>query len=158
MTKSASQRPRILMIGLDSAAVSLIEQWTTDGSLPNLTALRRQGAFGRLESTAQINASPWPSFFTGTNPGDHGYHGFLMWEPERMRHKRPDGQWPEVTPFWREMSKQGPRVIALDVPDTFPGAPFNGLEVGNWAGHYRMCSFVLAPGRSNEANQTQVRR
>ncbi len=126
------------MIGFDSAAAGLIDRWTADGRLPTLAALRRRGAFGRMESTAQLNASPWPSFLTGTNPGDHGYHSFLMWDPERMRHRRPDGRWPEVTPFWRELSTQGPRVITLDVPDTFPGPPFNGLEVGNWAGHYRM--------------------
>lgn len=154
MAECDSSQPRVLMVGIDSAELSLIERWIDEERLPNLAALRRRGAFGRMTSTAELNASPWPSFYTGMNPGDHGYHNFLMWRAETMRYARPDGTWLPVTPFWRDLSAQGPRVIALDVPDTFPGEPFNGIELGNWASHYRMSPpYTLPRERMKQINR-----
>jgi len=69
------QASRVLLIGLDAAEPRLVERWMTDGSLPNLRRLRDSGSYGRLASTADwISASPWPTFYTGTSPGDHGYY------------------------------------------------------------------------------------
>ena len=70
----------VLMIGIDAAEISLVRKWMHDGSLPNLRALRDRGAFGRLQSTARwLVGSPWPSFYTGTTPADHGMYHYLVW-------------------------------------------------------------------------------
>ena len=52
MTDSVASRSPVLMIGLDAAEITLIQQWMTDGLLPNLAALHRRGVLLDLQSTA----------------------------------------------------------------------------------------------------------
>ncbi len=69
---------RLLLIGLDSADADLIERWCDEGDLPHLAALRGEGAWGRLGTTADIlHVSAWPTIYTGASPGHHGlYHAY----------------------------------------------------------------------------------
>ena len=54
---------RLLVIGLDAPEPSLIESWIDAGALPTLAAIRRNGASGRLASTAEWSpGSPWPTY------------------------------------------------------------------------------------------------
>ena len=79
----------VIMIGLDAAEYSLIQSWIEEGALPNLARLSRQGASGRLDSTAKwLVGSPWPSFYTSSLPSDHGLYHYLQWRPEMMKHDR----------------------------------------------------------------------
>ena len=131
---AGSKPKKVLMIGLDAAEFSLIERWMDEGALPNLAALRERGACGRLKSTSEwLVGSPWPSFYTGTTPAEHGYYHYLVWRPESMRHARPSAEWMPLKPFWREVARAGRRVIALDIPLVYEPEPFPGLEVSGWA-------------------------
>lgn len=151
MTRDQTSRPRVLLVGLDATEVTLIEKWIDRGDLPHLAALKQRGAFGRMGSTAELNGSPWVSFQTGVHPGDHGYHNFLLWNAQKMRHDRPNHDWPGTVPFWRDLSNQGPYTVAVDVPDTFPGENFHGFEIGSWAGHYLMCpTYTMPPDRAKD--------
>ena len=134
MTGSAQPgSKRVLMIGLDGAEPTLLEQGMDDGRLPHLRGLRAQGIYGRIASTAeQLNNSIWPSFLTGTPPGEHGGYHYLQWRGERMRFQRWDTDWIPLTPFWRALSKAGPRVIALDVPATDTPRDLHGIELSDW--------------------------
>lgn len=124
------------MIGLDAAEPRLIERWMGDGSLPHLRRLREQGGYGRIGSSADwLAGSPWPTFYTGMPPGDHGFYHHLCWRAARMQTMRPTPDYLPLTPFWRELSRLGPRVIALDVPLTYEPEPFNGVEISGWATH-----------------------
>lgn len=135
MTKSDST-PRVLMIGLDAAEVSLIDQWSRDGSLPNLRLLRDKGAFGALKSTADwLVGSPWPTFYTSTLPSNHGLYHYLLWKPDAMSTVRPAPDWLPLDPFWRQLGARGKRVVALDVPLTYAPPPFAGVEISGWATH-----------------------
>lgn len=128
------QDKRVLLIGLDAAEPSLVEEWMGDGTLPNLRRLRERGAYGRLESTAGLlTSSVWPSFLTGVPPGAHGGYHYLQWCPAEMRVRRWDPDWIDLTPFWRAMSESGPRTIAVDVPCASPPSRLNGMETSNWA-------------------------
>lgn len=135
MTRQAKSRGKqVLLIGLDAATPSLIEQWTDDGTLPNLRQLRDRGAYGRLASTADLlTSSVWPSFLTGLPPGEHGAYHYIQWRPQQMRMRRWNPEWIDLTPFWRPLSEAGPRVIALDVPCAEPPSRLNGIEISNWA-------------------------
>lgn len=126
----------VLMIALDAAEPSLIEQWMNDGSLPNLKHLRARGCYSRLASSADwLAGSPWPTFYTGTMPADHGFYHYLQWRADKMVHVRPNPHWLPLHPFWRILSKTGRRVVAFDIPMTFSPEPFNGVEVSGWATH-----------------------
>jgi predicted AlkP superfamily phosphohydrolase/phosphomutase len=129
----------VLMIGLDAAESSLVEQWMNDGSLPNLKWLRDRGAYGRLASTADwLSSSPWPTFYTGTWPAEHGFYNYVQWRPDLLKHLRPSAEWLPLQPFWRWLSDNGHRVVSVDVPVTFPPTPFNGIEISGWGTHDKL--------------------
>jgi predicted AlkP superfamily phosphohydrolase/phosphomutase len=81
-----------------------------------------------------LAGSPWPTFYTGTLPGDHGLYHYLQWRPDQMGYRRPDTDWLSARPFWRRLDGDR-RVIALDVPMTFPPEAFHGVEISGWATH-----------------------
>jgi predicted AlkP superfamily phosphohydrolase/phosphomutase len=129
---------RILAIALDAAEPSLIERWMEDGSLPNLSALRKRGAYGRLASPAEwMTGSSWPTFYTGQNPANHGFYNYLAWDSDKMSTETPTPErMPDVRPFWRALKDPaGPSVISIDIPLTFGMEPFNGKEVISLASH-----------------------
>lgn len=129
----SDKRP-LIMIGLDAGEPRLIEQWTEDGTLPNLAALRQRGAYSRLQSSADwLVGSPWPTFYTSSTPADHGFYHYLPWRADKMRAVRPDSHYLPLQPFWRNM--QGVRTVALDVPLTYEAQPFNGVEISGWSTH-----------------------
>jgi len=136
----STNRPApVLMIALDAAEPHLVEQWMNDGTLPNLKRHHARGVFTRLASTADwLAGSPWPTFYTGTTPADHGLYHYLQWQADQMRPIRPSPDWLPLRPFWRDLSEIGHRVITIDLPMKFPPEPFNGVEIYGWATHDRL--------------------
>jgi predicted AlkP superfamily phosphohydrolase/phosphomutase len=135
----ANKPERLLVIALDAAEVSLVERWMADGTLPNLSHLVERGTFTRLASTADwLVGTPWPTFYTGVWPVEHGFYNYLQWRPELMKHQRPSGDWLPLRPFWRDLGRFDRRVIALDVPLTYPPEPFDGVEISGWASHDKL--------------------
>ena len=126
---------KILAIALDSAEPSLIEKWMKEGYLKNLASLRCKGKFGRISSTSEwLDGSVWPTFYTGVNPGKHGFYHYLQWKSDKMEYERPGPDWIDATPFWRNLGKKY-KVISVDMPLTFPSVPFNGIEISGWASY-----------------------
>ena len=133
---SARRRPRVLVIGLDSADAGLIERWCEEGHLPVLQSLREKGVWGRLGTTADtLHVSAWPSLYTGTGPDQHGlYHAYVMkagvQHPQRPR--------PADSPqpvFWKLLGDAGRRCVVMDAFMSCPLAGFSGaqiLEHGTW--------------------------
>ncbi|MGH6942861.1 MAG: alkaline phosphatase family protein [Geminicoccaceae bacterium] len=127
---------RVLLIAFDAAEPDLVERWLADGCLPNLRRLRQSGRYGRLASSARwLSGSPWPTFFTGRSPADHGIYEFLQWRAERMEARRPTPEWLPARPFWRDLGREGRRAIVIDVPSTYRPEPFDGLEISGFASH-----------------------
>lgn len=133
--KNQQAGKKVLAIALDAAEPSLIEKWMEEGHLKNLASLRCKGKFGRLFSTAEwLAGSVWPTFYTGVNPGEHGFYHYLQWKSDKMEYERPSPEWINATPFWRKLSDNY-KVISVDMPLTFPPTPFNGIEISGWASH-----------------------
>lgn len=74
---------RVVVLGFDGADARLVEQWMSEGKLPNLDRLRREGSYSALLPTnpAQTPVS-WSSFATGTNPGKTQIFDFLKRVPK----------------------------------------------------------------------------
>jgi predicted AlkP superfamily phosphohydrolase/phosphomutase len=131
----ATRARPVLMIGVDAAEITLVERWMAEGILPQLRALCERSTCVRLGSTAQwLVGSPWPSFYTGTTPADHGLYHYLQWRPERMIAARPAPDWLPLQPFWRDIAAHR-RVVAIDIPLTYAPGAFGGVEVCGWASH-----------------------
>lgn len=125
----------VLMIGLDAAELTLVEQWMAAGDLPELAALRKRGTFTKLRSTANwLVGSPWSSFYTSTTPAEHGLYHYLLWRPDLMTFARPTPDWLPLRPFWRELAAKR-RVVAMDIPLAYAPGDFGGIEISGWATH-----------------------
>jgi predicted AlkP superfamily phosphohydrolase/phosphomutase len=73
----------VLLIGLDGATWDLMHPLILRGELPNIERIRREGAWGNLESDEPM-ASPrlWATIATGRIPEDHGITGFYKKTPD----------------------------------------------------------------------------
>jgi len=121
------ERPRVLVIGLDSATPQLVfEDWRHD--LPTLSTLMERGVYGPLESTIPaITVPAWSAMMTGLDPGQLGFYGFrnradhsydnmTIANARDVRHPR----------LWDRLGDAGLRVAAIGVPQTYPVRPING--------------------------------
>jgi predicted AlkP superfamily phosphohydrolase/phosphomutase len=129
---------RLLLIGLDAADADLVDRWIADGTLPNLARLRREGTWGRLSTAAKyLTGSPWPTFYTGRPPSDHGIYHDFQWCHERMEFAAPSADWLPVRPFWRAI-RGNVQAVVHDVPMTPGTEPFPGVEVTGWGSHDKL--------------------
>ena len=129
---------RLLLIGLDAADLELVERWTADGSLPTLAMLKAQGTLAPLSTSARwLTGSPWPTFYTGRPPSDHGIYHDFQWRHEQMAFSAPSTEWLPVRPFWRGLSGDA-SVVAHDVPMTPGTEPFQGVESTGWGSHDKL--------------------
>ena len=75
---AAEEPPRVVILGFDGADPKLVEQYLSEGKLPNLARLKEEGAYTRLATTnpPQTPVS-WSTFSTGINPGRTEIFDFL---------------------------------------------------------------------------------
>jgi len=75
---AASPAPRVLLIGIDGADLSIIDRLIAAGKLPAFARLEREGAFGPLKSQEPlISPVVWTTIATGRAPQDHGVLDFV---------------------------------------------------------------------------------
>ena len=142
----ASVRKPVLAIALDASEWTLIERWARGGILPNLKKLYERGARARLISTVEwLAGTPWPSFYTGSLPPDHGFLFHLQWRPATQRHERPSPEWLPMTPFYRRFGDHGKRVVAIDVPIAYAPEAMDGVEITSWSTHDKIAPTTSYP-------------
>jgi predicted AlkP superfamily phosphohydrolase/phosphomutase len=133
-----------MMIGLDAGSFEFIK--TSLPSLPNLRRALDSGIARTLRSktTELLPAATWPTLYTGTPPGVHGFYYPMQWDSQsmRLRHVR---DWLYCEPFWYELERRGHRVVALDVPMTWPSRLQHGVEIADWGAHDCLSSFSARP-------------
>jgi predicted AlkP superfamily phosphohydrolase/phosphomutase len=127
---------RVLVLGLDSADAELIERWADAGHLPTFAALRRNGAWGRLGTTAEVlHVSAWPTMYTGARPGHHGlYHAYQARAGTGALH-RTRVEWGALPAFWQLLDRAGRRCVVMDAFMDRPLDDFGGtqiVEYGTW--------------------------
>jgi predicted AlkP superfamily phosphohydrolase/phosphomutase len=141
---SGNNKPKIAMIGFDAAEFSYIQEFLP--TLPNFRRALRCGRLSQLSSPARmIPGSVWPTFYTASPPGEHGIHHLMQWDADAMRLRRVSSAWLYCEPFWRELEQRGLRVIALDVPMTFPPSQCAGVEISSWGAHDQLSLFSAYP-------------
>jgi predicted AlkP superfamily phosphohydrolase/phosphomutase len=122
---------RVLIIGLDGATLDLIRPWAAQGYLPNLQKLMAQGAWGEMQSTIQpITAPAWTSMITGVNQGKHGLYDFVRRKADSYAMEVTNASHVSAPTIFDLASQQNKRVIAINVPYTFPPRPVNGICIG----------------------------
>jgi len=136
-----SQINRVVVIGWDSAPTDLLtDQWLAQ--MPNLRRLVNQGIAGPMRSSdPPITVPAWTSMVTSQNPGRLGFFGFRNRKPGEY-----GGMWiatnaaVKVPRMWDILGEQGRRCALLNVPQTYPVKPVNGVLVSSF----------LTPGTDSE--------
>jgi predicted AlkP superfamily phosphohydrolase/phosphomutase len=121
---------KTIVIGLDGATFDLIKPWAAEAYLPNLNKIMQEGAHGDLGSTLPPMTAPaWTAFATGCNPGKHRLYDWIAREPDSYRFTPVtalDGKAPTI---YSLLSQYGRKVVALNIPMTYPPTPVNGVMV-----------------------------
>jgi predicted AlkP superfamily phosphohydrolase/phosphomutase len=136
------------VFGLDGITFDLIQPWIDAGRFPNLARLMAEGASAHLRSTIPpVSASAWPSFFTGTNPGQHGVIDFTYPTPGGYEITVSNSHTCAVPAVWDIVGQAGGQVGVVSMPMTYPPNPVNGFVV---------CSFLTPSADSQYTYPTSL--
>ena len=118
------------MIGLDGSAWHLVDPLIEAGLMPNLGALKREGAAGVLKSTVPTYTPPaWTSAATGVNPGRHGIYGFIDGNAQSEGLELVHSGKMRSPTIWQIANAQGAKVGVYNLPLTYPPRELDGWMV-----------------------------
>jgi predicted AlkP superfamily phosphohydrolase/phosphomutase len=125
---------RVLVIGLDCAPPALVFDRFAR-VMPNVTELRRGGAWGPLRSTMPpITVPAWTCMLSGRDPGELGLYGFRKRARGSYALELADARDVHVPRVWDVLGAAGKRVLVLYVPPTSPPSVVNGSLVSCFLG------------------------
>jgi predicted AlkP superfamily phosphohydrolase/phosphomutase len=126
---TASTR-RLVIIGLDGATFDLIEPWAAAGDLPNLSRLMAEGSWGRLRSVVHpFTAQAWTSMVTGAQQGKHRIFDFWERDFHTYGFRLLNASHRALPALWNLLSRAGKDVIIVNLPQTYPPEPVQGVMV-----------------------------
>jgi predicted AlkP superfamily phosphohydrolase/phosphomutase len=139
------------MVALDGLDRSVLDRAFALGRLPNLKAFAEAATELRVRSDGErLEGTVWPTFTTGTGPGEHGHHWFFQWMPEESAFVPATDPRLATTPFWREAVEAGRRVTVFDLPYALPiGHPNERVYTG-WGLQDEMDQYVHPPAFKKE--------
>ncbi len=126
-----SRDRKVMVIGLDCAPPEhVFEEYADD--VPNLTKLRDNGVYGRLESiTPPITVPAWMCMMTSKDPGTLGIYGFRNRKDHTYDGLAFATSWAVKEPtVWDILSEAGKDCIVMSVPPSYPPKPLKGIQIG----------------------------
>ena len=134
--------PEIVLISLDGTPHSLLEKLFKEGKLPNLDALLHDTShtsaskpYTRIDSVLPcVSSVAWASYQTGLGPCGHDIQGFVDLQPHSYDYYIPIGANLQGTTIWEALGNGGKQVAAINVPETYPPRPVNGVLVSGFLG------------------------
>lgn len=156
---SPEARPgRVLIIGIDGATLSVIEPMIAAGRLPNLAAISRAGASGKLRSLQPL-LSPriWTSVATGRSPDEHGIHGWVLPGASGETTRLYDSHDRRVHALWNIFSRHGRSVATVNWLMTYPPDPVKGVMISDYVYPEEVRARTVLGGRFGEAAGTSLR-
>jgi predicted AlkP superfamily phosphohydrolase/phosphomutase len=124
------KKERFMVIGIDGVPYELVKDFTRKGIMPNAKKLIEK--YGLVKTKAplpEVSSVSWTSFMTGMNPGEHGIYGFMELNRNNYSYTFPSFRTLPVKPVWEEIGSQKKRSIIINLPNTYPVRPLNGILV-----------------------------
>jgi len=127
------RRRRVVVLGLDGVPFTVLRRLIDAGRMPRFAELAPQGSFVQADSVHPcVSSVAWTCYNTGRNPGKHDIFGFIDRRPGTYDVYIPNGSNLQGKTVWEVLSAAGKRVIAVNIPGTYPPRPVNGLMVGGF--------------------------
>ena len=128
--REVKKRPKVVIIGLDAATLTLIRPWMAEGGMPNLAKLIKGGSSGALRSILPpITPPAWTSFMTGKNPGKHGVFHFVETEADSYTMNYANGGSRRSPTVWKLLNAAGFSVGTMNIPFTYPPEVLDGFQI-----------------------------
>ena len=140
---------RVLLVGLDGMDPQTVDLLIAEGKLPNFARLRRQGAYGLLQSS-QPMLSPilWNTIATGKTPDQHGIGHFVAINQKTGEQLPVTSQMRKVKAVWDILSDAGRKVAVVGWWATWPAEKVHGAMVSDHTCYHFL--FPEAVGGSGE--------
>ncbi|NLO07457.1 MAG: phosphodiesterase [candidate division WS1 bacterium] len=141
---SAAQR--VVIIGWDCAPPQLVlDQWLSD--MPNLKSLVDGGVAGRLRSCdPPITVPAWTCMMSSLNPGQLGFYGFRNRKPGSYDGWIANASAVKHPRVWDLLGLAGRRTCMINVPQTYPVKPVNGILVSSFLTPDTTCRYTYPDG------------
>ena len=123
---------RVILIGLDGADWSLLDQYATRGVMPTLARLTAEGTSGTLQTLSPpLSPLIWTTMMTGTSPLDHRILDFLRVNPVSGQREPITSDERKVPAIWNMATAGGKKTAAFGFWATYPAEAVNGLMVSD---------------------------
>lgn len=138
---------RLLLFGIDGATWTVIDRLFSEGRLPNLARLVREGSRAPLR-TLRPTHSPriWTTIATGVAPEVHGILDFVVKLPGTGRTTLPSSTQRRVPAVWNVLSEHGHRVGVANWWASFPAEPIDGFVISDRAIPVRRATYASVLG------------
>jgi predicted AlkP superfamily phosphohydrolase/phosphomutase len=131
---SAKPKPHVVVIGVNGMELDVIRPLLLQGKMPNLSAVIKKGAYGKLRTVSAPNCPRvYSTLFTSTKPEEHGVTGFIVGGITANTNMLKE------EPIWSVLSKNGVSVGMANVPATFPVMPVNGYMISGMLTRGKNC-------------------
>lgn len=132
---SAGPTYKVMVIGFDGADPDFLEPMLAAGKLPNFARLRREGAYGRLQTFKPTKSVVvWTSIATGKRMEKHGVIDWMVLSPDGREKVLATGHVRRAEALWNIASAANRRVSIVNWWATWPAEPVRGEMVSN---HFR---------------------
>ena len=137
---------KVLIFGLDGGTWAVFDPLIEEGYMPNLKKLIEKGVSGVLKSTIPpVTPAAWTSFQTGMNPGKHGVFSFIQFDKDKKKFSFVNSDSIMVETVFEYLSRNGFKVISINLPVTYPPKHINGVMIGCFLTPSIKCDFIYPP-------------
>jgi predicted AlkP superfamily phosphohydrolase/phosphomutase len=122
--------PPTIVIGLDGGNWPLIEQWISEGHLPNFERLVSEGASGVSRSyLPPVTCPNWKCYAAGKNPGKLGVYWWELIDTDERSMTLPDSRDFASPEIWDYLNDAGQRAGVINLPMSYPPRPIDGVMI-----------------------------
>lgn len=111
----------VVVLGLDGAAIDVIDGWVDEGKLPNLLRVREEGIYEPMQACLPPVTSPnWKCYATGRNPGEFGIFWWQNIDFENERIHYPGDRKFGTPEIWDYLNEAGKTAGVVNLPIQYP--------------------------------------
>ncbi len=119
------KKAKLLLIGLDSVPMKLVNRFASEGALPRMKALMRRGVWAEaLASVPAYTPTNWATLCTGAHPGSTGAANWVDSAPDDPPDRTPlstfDSRAILCETVFESAARQGLKTLAISYPGSSP--------------------------------------